>query len=63
MKLENFGVTLAKSDHKTKEQQRAIPVAENSIQRIVDQYQERLSWKEDNFKLPDSFPMARQRLN
>lgn len=49
MTVENFGATIRNIDKsKTKKEERAISIVENSIQLYGKQYQVRLPWKEND---------------
>lgn len=60
--LENFGVCLPKRELLKQElEERAIEIATSSIRYENGQYEVKLPWKDEEFNLPNSFPMAIQR--
>ncbi|KAL7740063.1 hypothetical protein ACLKA6_000853 [Drosophila palustris] len=61
--LEGFGVCTTKVDKtKSADEQMAINKIASSIIKVDDHYQTNLPWKDDHIQMPNSRPMAEQRL-
>lgn len=59
---ENFGVSPTKRDLISAENERALAIMNRTMRKVDDRYEIGLLWKTDNIHLPDSYPMAMNRL-
>ena len=59
---ENFGVMTPKRDLISEENERALKIMNRSLKKVEGRYEIGLLWRKDNIKLPDSYPMAFNRL-
>lgn len=60
--IENFGVLANNACEDSKENAKALELLKKFSVRKDNRYESRLLWKNESYKLPDSYPMARKRL-
>lgn len=60
--IDSLGVKIPKYDVASKEEQRARAIMEETTKRVENRFETGLLWKYDDLKLPNSRPMAIQRL-
>lgn len=61
-KIDNFGTNILEENGKSKEDERAMKILENTIKRVGNHFEIGLLWKNKETKLPDSKGVALNRL-
>lgn len=61
-RIENFGIKCVEENGRSKDDDRALKIMENTIRRVGNHFEIGLLWRNENVTLPDSKPVALNRL-